>query len=374
MTLRDQLPELRRLEGLLEGLEGARVRELARVRRRGETLPIHCIEFGPEDRSKPAFALIGGVHGLERVGSQVVLSYLNTLKVAHGWDQTVRDLLTRVRLFFVPIVNPIGMALHYRANGNGVDLMRNAPVAAEEPGPWYHAHQGQRLTRWLPWYRGDSERMEVEAQALCDFVRQEIFPSQFGMVLDVHSGFLKQDRIWFPYARSKRLFHNAAEVLALKHLLGETHSYHRYRFEPQAINYTTHGDLWDYLHDEHSRYLTSNNHTLSDDTLGNGTSNGSSEQSGGHHPRLFLPLTLEISSASWYRKNPGQLLSRLGLFHPVKPHRLTRVLRRHKLLFDFLFRAVDSYENWLPRNPERRESLSWEAESRWGQGSSSHVP
>ncbi len=337
--LRNQLPELELLESLIQGLSGASVRTLADVRHKGDRLPIHCVEFGPKDKSRPALVLIGGVHGLERIGSQMVLSYLSTLKVANTWDESLRGILSRVRLFFIPIINPVGMALRYRANGNGVDLMRNSPVTAEEPGAWYEAHRGQRLTKWLPWYRGNPGQLETEAQALCDFVREEIFPSRFGLVLDVHSGFLNRDRIWFPYARAKQLFPNAPEVFALKQLLRETHSHHRYVVEPQAINYTTHGDLWDYLHDEQQALCSD---------------------------RLFLPLTLEISSASWYRKNPSQLLSRIGLFHPVKPHRLTRVLRRHKLLFDFLLRAVDSHKNWLPHAAEHRASLLREAQLRWG--------
>jgi hypothetical protein len=232
------------------------------------------------------------------------------------------------------------MALNYRSNGNGVDLMRNAPVSAEVGGSWLELHRGQRLTRWLPWYRGRADSpMEVEAQALCEFVREEVFQSRFGMTLDVHSSFLKRDRIWFPYARARRLFPNVPEVFALKQLLRSTHSHHSYVFEPQALNYTTHGDLWDYLYDLHRAE---------------------------RHMGVFLPLTLELSSASWYRKNPGQLLSRAGLFHPIKQHRLTRVLRRHKALFDFLLRAVYSHAAWLPQTADHRRSLLREAELRWG--------
>jgi hypothetical protein len=66
------------------------------------------------------------------------------------------------------------------------------------------------------------------------------------------------------------------------------------------------------------------------------------EQFGEQAPeeRLFLPLTLEMGSWLWLRKNPLHLFSRHGLFHPILPHRRQRIYRRHFLLFDFLHRSL----------------------------------
>ena len=94
------------------------------------------------------------------------------------------------------------------------------------------------------------------------------------------------------------------------------------RIEPQSDHYTAHGDLWDYLYDLHQ--------------AGPATST-----------RLFLPWTLEIGSWRWVRKNPRQLLSSDGPFNPLKPHRYSRAMRRHLLLFDFFCRAVRSHEQWV---------------------------
>ena len=118
----------------------------------------------------------------------------------------------------------------------------------------------------------------------------------------------------------------------------KTHSHHRYVIEPQSLNYTAHGDLWDFLYEKHR---------------------ASTQES------VFLPLTLELSAAAWYSKNPAQLFSRVGFFHPVKPHRLTRVLRRHEALFDFLLRAIYSHESWLPRLGPERQALRREAIEYW---------
>ena len=61
-----------------------------------------------------------------------------------------------------------------------------------------------------------------------------------------------------------------------------------------------------------------------------------------------MPLTLEMGSWTWVRKNPLQGLTSLGRFNPIKPHRLRRTLRRHLPLLEFLFHAAASYRAWLP--------------------------
>jgi hypothetical protein len=239
----------------------------------------------------------------------------------------------------VPLLNPAGMALGLRSNARGVDLMRNSPVRAEQSSRWFELHRGQRLTAFLPWYQGKpGAALEVESAALCDFVAQELFPSRCAIAVDVHSSFLPGDRIWFPYARSRQPFAHTPEVMAFTQLLGHTHEGHVYTVEPQSLNYTTHGDLWDHVYD-------------------------CSREAGARG--VFLPLTLELSSRPWYRKNPRQLLRRAGLFHPIKAHRLARVQRRHKTLFDFLTRAVVSHELWLPATDAHRSELSREADERW---------
>ena len=49
---------------------------------------------------------------------------------------------------------------------------------------------------------------------------------------------------------------------------------------------------------------------------------------------FFLPLTLEMGSWLWVKKNPRQLFSRHGIFNPLIEHRQQRVLRRHLALLD----------------------------------------
>ncbi len=295
------------------------VRVEGEVSHGGRTFPLLSFAFGTADRTAPAVAYVGGVHGLERIGTNVVLSHLKTLIELLAWDKGMQHLLSKARMLFYPLVNPAGMYSRRRANPNGVDLMRNAPLDAEVK-PNIALVGGHRVTRHLPWYRGpEGEAMELEAQALAGFIRRELFPSSFAVSLDLHSGFGLVDRLWFPFAYSRRPFDHLEKVYALKERLDRSLPNHFYLTEPQSLKYLTHGDLWDYLFLEHK-------------TLAPG--------------RVFLPMTLEMGSWLWIKKNPRQALSSLGIFNPVLPHRIQRTLRRHLALLDFLFRAAVSHENW----------------------------
>jgi hypothetical protein len=79
---------------------------------------------------------------------------------------------------------------------------------------------------------------------------------------------------------------------------------------------------------------------------------------------VFLPLTLEMGSWLWVKKNPRQLFSRDGIFNPLIAHRQQRVLRRHLPLLDFTFRAAASSARWLPGGDEQERHRA-AAQARW---------
>jgi hypothetical protein len=235
----------------------------------------------------------------------------------------------------MPIVNPGGMWSATRANPRGVDLMRNAPVDALEKVPYLMG--GQRLSAGLPWYRGRlGEPMEAENQAVCEVVHRELLTRSVSLAIDCHSGFGVSDRLWFPYAHTRSPIPHLAELHALQEIFEQSHSHHPYIIEPQSAQYLAHGDLWDHL------YL----------------------QACHDHARTFLPLTLEMGSWLWIKKNPRQLFSRNGIFNPLIGHRLQRVLRRHLSLLDFLMRAAASHERWMP-TPHQRAARHASALTHW---------
>lgn len=334
-TLNQLLPELQQIEAIIhDNKTYLCAKVLCRVLRNDDLLPVYALTLGNSARDIPCITYVAGIHGLERIGTQVIIAFLEGLLERLKWDRVLAEVLQRVRINILPLVNPVGMLSHTRANGQGVDLMRNAPVDSYEKTILLAG--GHRISSVLPWYRGrTNDPMQPEAQALCDFIVQEVLPAPFSLVLDCHSGFGFRNQIWFPYARSRlEPIKHLKEVCSLRKLFMQTYPHQDYLFEPQSQHYLVHGDLWDFL------YLKS---------LESGN--------------IFLPLTLEMGSWRWIRKNPLQLRQLQGLYHPIKPHRLSRVLRSHLILMEFLLHAALSYQNWI--NQSDAEELEQQALALW---------
>ena len=316
-----ELPELELLKPILPLIdELGHVTQLGEVQVKAERFPIYSLRLGPDDPSMPTFGLFGGVHGLERVGSHVVINYLIPLLKQLLWDRNLQRLFEEVRLVSIPIVNPGGMYLGQRSNPNGVDVMRNAPIEGREEGS--PLVSGQNISPLLPWYRGEPHKeMELETQILVDFVKKELLPSRFALSLDIHSGFGMRDRIWYPYSRTSKAFPYTPFIQEFKSELKEVHPFHIYKIEPQTQSYVIHGDPWDYLFDLHERDPEKDK-------------------------KFYVPFCLEMGSWTWLRKNPKQLFSRFGIFNPILPHRYKRIMRRHRGLLDFMKLVAFNHEEW----------------------------
>ncbi len=332
----DVLPELAAFDAIVaQAGDSVRARVICEAECDGRRYPVPVAIVGNPDAAFPAVGYFGGVHGLERVGAAVVLAYLQGVVSRLRWDIELERQLASMCLVFMPVVNPGGMALGLRANPNGVDLMRNAPVDSHERVPFLVG--GQRIGSGLPWYRGrEGDPMQVESRALCEVVETELLPRPFSIAVDCHSGFGMHDRIWFPFAHSTEPIEHLPEMLALKTIFDDAHASHRYVFEPQSRQYLAHGDLWDHL------YL----------------------QACAGAQRVFLPTTLEMGSWTWIRKNPLQVFSREGIFNPLIAHRRQRVLRQHTVWFDFVARAAASHVRWMPQGLSR-EAAREDAIRQW---------
>lgn len=330
------LPELAQLERLIASAGGElEVRIECTVPHEGQELPVYVLALGTPAPEAPAVGFFGGVHGLERIGTRVVIAFLHNLVARLRWDAALHGLLARVRVVCMPLVNPGGMARGTRANPAGVDLMRNAPVEAADPVPFLVG--GHRISAGLPWYRGRADApMEPESRALCAAVQRELHRRPFSIALDCHSGFGMRDRLWFPYAHRRQPMPQLAQLHALQEIFRESQPFHPYEFEPQSRQYLAHGDLWDHLH------------RCAPDGLG----------------EVFLPLTLEMGSWLWVKKNPRQVFRRDGIFNPLIEHREHRVLRRHVPLLEFMLRAAAGYRGWLPDGPAL-EAHQRQALARW---------
>lgn len=334
------IEDLEKLVRLIEREESLKskihVRSLASISSGEKNYPLYCFSIGSNNFEKPTLFVTGGFHGIERIGAQLAWSFLKTTIDRLLWDESLQDLLTHVRLVIVPLVNPVGYFNHTRSNGAGVDLMRNSPIQALEKTPFLIG--GHRISSKLPWYQGTKGRWEIETKAIVDLFETEIGQSSHVIAVDFHSGFGMKDRLWFPFSFSSKPFDNLAEMTAITNLFEQAHPYHIYQIEPQSMGYLLSGDLWDYLYLD---YLKKNS---------SGT---------------FLPLTLEMGSWSWVRKNPWQLFSKSGAFNPVKEHRLKRTYRRHHLLFDFLLKALRSNKVWSQADSSFRNTHTNLGLKRW---------
>lgn len=330
----ETLAEIIQIEQLLtEFPKFARGQILGHVGKDEKLFPIYKISIGSQDPTAPTLGLIGGVHGLERIGAQVVISILNSILKMQLWDISLQQLLSQIRIFFIPTVNPWGIYNRRRSNAQGVDLMRNMPVLCDGSAPWLLG--GQNFSPKLPWFRGTE--IQAECQLILEAIQNEVKEAPFAWTLDIHSGFGLQDQIWFPFAKTKQPFPDIAQVYRFKTFLEAAHPYHFYKIEPQS--YRTHGDLWDYAY---AQFRT--------------------------EKRFYLPLTLELGSWIWVRKNPLQIFSRDGLFHPLKPHRHRRILRRHWTLFDFMVRMTNAHQNWAQLEGQQRTKNHMHALELWYDG------
>lgn len=289
--------------------------------------PIWELSIGSQQRNVPTLGIYAGIHGNEHIGSQVVMTWLEHLVSCLAWDSILQKRLESIRIISIPMINVTGLAQKTRANAQGVDLMRNAPIRAEKPYIWPLA--GQMLSPKLPWFCGHD--LMPESNALIASVLEAWQASSFMMAIDFHSGFGSKDRLWFPYAAHHNPPPHLAEAVALCDLFNQHYPLHDfYRIEPQSLHYTTHGDLWDYIYDiantDRAKHI--------------------------HHAHL-LPFTLEMGSWLWLKKNPLQFFQQFGMFHPILPHRIRRVLRQHWTILDFCLRATYDFNNWLPNDLNR---------------------
>lgn len=290
---------------------------LADVHHQNEDYPLLSFTIGSSRPDAPVLFFTGGVHGIERVGAELALSFLKSTIERLVWDRALQELLENLRLVIIPLVNPVGFKKFKRSNGNNVDLMRNSPVDSDEKVPFLLG--GHRFSDKLPWYRGQVGVLEEENNAVLKKFLSVAEKSPCVVSLDFHSGFGMRDRIWFPFSYTRKPFDHLSQMYFLTKLFEDTYPYHIYKIEPQSHGYLISGDLWDYAFKELKKI---------------------------NPESIYIPLTLEMGSWIWVKKNPMQIFSKVGVFNPIKEHRLKRTFRRHNLLLDFLMKALYSNDVW----------------------------
>lgn len=294
---------------------------LTEITYKDKSYPIHAFHIGSTDPTTPVFHLVGGVHGLEKIGTHLIIAYLQHLFHRIKWSKELRESLKNKRIVAIPLINPVGMSHNLRSNGNGVDLMRNGPNESKEEFN-IPLISGHRLSPKIPWYRGNENGvLEKESETLIDFVKEYLFQAEVSIALDIHSGFGIKDRLWYPYATSTERFHHFREMQNLIQIFEELYPHHVYIIEQQSDSYTVSGDLWDYLYELHYENYREDK-------------------------KIFIPLCLEMGSWTWMRKNPKQVFNILGFYNPLIKHRHNRVMRRHLPMINFFSEVILNPEAW----------------------------
>ena len=197
-------------------------------------LPIPLLTIGDPTTSHTTFFISAAIHGVERIGTQALLAWLQSLLQRYRWDGLWRSQFeTDVALVILPMVNPAGMYLNTRANGNGIDINRHAPIEAEDPVPFLLG--GQRFSSRLPWYRGkQGGEVQTEFAVLEQVIERITSHDKPVIALDIHSGFGFKDQLWIPYAFRRQPISDVPVYMALKILWERNYPNHNYLFEPQS--------------------------------------------------------------------------------------------------------------------------------------------
>ena len=82
-----------------------KVQNLVRVQDSNNNYDLYSFSIGCNNPEAPSLILTSGVHGLERIGTQVNLSFMQHLVARLPWDECLHDQLKKMRITFFPLVN-----------------------------------------------------------------------------------------------------------------------------------------------------------------------------------------------------------------------------------------------------------------------------
>ncbi len=89
-----ELEELKAI--LLAGSAHFEVDVVAEAHTAGPSFPLYTASIGSRDPLAPAVGLFGGIHGLERMGTQLILHYLRALLFRLEWDELLHRQLEKI--------------------------------------------------------------------------------------------------------------------------------------------------------------------------------------------------------------------------------------------------------------------------------------
>lgn len=139
---------------------------------------IYSYDFKPVNYEK-TIILISGIHGNEYTPFFGVSRFLELLCNENLNHNDLNYIKNKVRLIFVPCVNPWGFENDCRNNFNNVDLNRNSDYLWEE----YNSPKSKKNQIY---YKGESPFSEIEMKVLKNLV-EDVYKENLVGVIDLHN-------------------------------------------------------------------------------------------------------------------------------------------------------------------------------------------
>lgn len=126
---------------------------------------IECGEFCSAEQNSPqnqkTVLIIGVVHGDEPQGKFLIENYIKSICHCEECSKAAQRSNPKNRLFFIPCLNPDGLALKTRQNINRIDINRNFPTKnwiKESPSSEY--------------FGGENSSSEVETRLVTEIIEE----------------------------------------------------------------------------------------------------------------------------------------------------------------------------------------------------------
>ncbi len=211
---------------------------------------LRYIKLSTGGSGKPEILVSGNIHAHEMAAGQMVIGLLEYLAGKYGDDPTATWTCDSADIYFIPVLNPDGMAkaanmqskwgvtTFIRKNANGVDLNRNFPYPGDAPARMKNsAGSPNKLSQT---HRGPFPLSEPETAAIIRFIDER----DILLSLNYHT---TGGLILYPPGTEieptpdDELFKRLGDAY-------EAEQFDPYEVEPAMFLYPTLGDMDDYLY------------------------------------------------------------------------------------------------------------------------------
>ena len=96
-------PHLKNVNATIKQLEPfAEIREESTISYKNSQFAIQSITLGNRDPKAPCLILVAGIHGVEVIGIDVLVPFLNRLASMLRWDRAIHQQLEHLKLVILP--------------------------------------------------------------------------------------------------------------------------------------------------------------------------------------------------------------------------------------------------------------------------------